>query len=234
MNNTQRAKLDASNRVSAFNKKYEPALKAIVEYALEKQNFDDAMAVINSAAQSQAAQSGTQLDAVETAKIKMANITIKYAMRAMVKAKQAGDLALASMLNQSVSYISKTTKTQSVYRAKEIRDNLKNNLATLTNLVAANIVEIDTAINHYNNIKDNPIIARQSKAANGTNPLPTAFEIINQATDNMYHLVVSYYLDTNRPMVDELALAKQIITTGVHHNGLAGQSTKGSITSDEL
>jgi hypothetical protein len=229
MNNTQRAKLDAGNRVAAINKKYEAVLITITEYAIERKNFDDAMAIINSAAQAQSATSGTQLDAVALAKQNMANVTVRYALRAVVKAKQAGNLVLAASLNHPVTYFTKTPKTQAVYRAKEMRDILGNNLATLTNILPNNIIEISNVIDVYDGIKDNPTIEKQTKAAVGTNPLPAAFIMLDDSIDNMYDLAASYFVDTNRSMVDEFALAKQIITTGTRHNGVDGVITKAGL-----
>lgn len=229
MDNTQRARFDAGNRVTVFNRKYETVLITIPEYAIERKNFDDAMAIIDGAAQAQSATSGTQTDAVELAKQNMANITVKYALRAVVKAKQVGNLVLAASLNHPLSYILRATKTQAVHRAKEMRDMLANNLAILTNILPSNITEVSAVIDAYDEMKDNPTIDQQTKTATGTNPLPAAFVMMTESADNMYDLAVSYFMDTNRTMVDEFALAKQIIITGVHHNGVTGIITKGGL-----
>jgi hypothetical protein len=45
----------------------------------------------------------------------------------------------------------------------------------------------------------------------------------------MFDLVSSYFTDTNKIMVDELALAKQIINTGIHHTGVTGTVTKNGL-----
>jgi hypothetical protein len=106
---------------------------------------------------------------------------------------------------------------------------MSNNLATLTNITAANITEINTAIEVYDAVKDSPVIDVQEKAAAGTNPLPLAYIAAFKAIDNMFDLVSSYFTDTNKIMVDELALAKQIINTGIHHTGVTGTVTKNGI-----
>lgn len=228
MNNTQRAKLDAGNRVIDFNKKHETELSSIPEYAQERYMLGVSMAVINTAAQAQTVESGIQVNTVDLAKQHMVNLIVKYALRAVVKARQDGNLVLANKLDHPVTYLSKANKTLAVHRSKEIRDNLNDNLSTLNNVTTENVAEIDAAIASYDQIKDSPTIDRQTKTATGTNPLPAAFATATQAIDNMYNLVVSYFMGTNRPLVDELALAKHIIKTGTHHNRLEGKITENS------
>lgn len=172
MNNKQRAKLDSYNRVADFNVKYATDLATVTEYAAEKTAFDAALAIINNAAAAQVVKSGTGNDAITAAKSTMAKTTIKYATRAAVKAKQAGNLILANQLDEPETYIFFAPKTLAVERATNLRNALNDNLATLTNITAANITEIDTAIAAYDDIKDNPVETIQTKKSSGTDRLP--------------------------------------------------------------
>jgi hypothetical protein len=227
MTDTQRDKLSTCNRVIAYNTAHATDLATIAEYAAEETAFANAMTIINAAAQVQSGTAGTTTDAVAIAKEKMAKTVIKYALRGLVKAKQTSNVTLANHLNHTISYISKASKTLSVQRSKDIRKQLNDNLATLTNVTAANITEIDTAITGYDTIKDQPIIAIQTTKATGTDPLPAAFTKAFAAIDSMFDLITSYFADTNKTLVDEFALAKQIISTGTHHTGVTGTATKG-------
>jgi Carboxypeptidase regulatory-like domain len=222
MNNSQRAKLDTCNRVNSFNAKHATTLNTIVEYAFEQAAFSIALNTINTATQVQSGTQGTTSDAVQIAKEVMAKTVVKYALRALVKAKQTDNVTLANHLDHGTTYILQTTKTLAVLRAKDIRDQLSNNLATLTNITPENIIEIDSAINAYDVQKDSPTIQIQERVATGTNPLPDAYKTAFKAIENMYGLISSYFIDTNRPLVDEFILAKQIITTGVRHTGVTG------------
>jgi hypothetical protein len=226
MTNTQRAKLDTCNRVSFFNSKHDKDLATIAEYADEQKAFTAAVDIINNAAQVQSGTAGTSKESADAAKETMAKLAIKFALRGLVKAKQLGNLTLANHLDHPITYITKAPKTLAVQRTKDISDQMANNLATLTNITAANITEINSAIALYDAVKDHPIIDVQDKAASGTNPLPAAFVAAFKAIDNMFDLVSSYFADTNKIMVDELALAKQIINTGIHHTGFTGIVTK--------
>ena len=225
MTNTQRAKLDSCNRVKEIITIHAKELSTIAEFAAEQENFSTAYATINNAAQVQSRPSGTTGDAVLDAKNNMANVVIKYALRGMVKAKQLKNITLANQLDHPFTYISYAPKTEAIYRANDLKNLLFNNLATLTN-ITNDINEIGKAIEDYNQIKDNPTIDKQNKAATGTNPLPDAFTAAFAAINNMYDLISSYFTQTNKPMVDEFALAMQIINTGIHHTGIAGTVTK--------
>ena len=225
MDNIQRSKTDTCNRVAAFNTHHAAKLATIPEYAHEQAEFDTAFAIIKAAAQVQAGTPSTTTDAVNMAKETMANTVVKYALRATVKAKQLGNTTLAASLNHPATYISNASKTLAVNRAKDILKHLDDSKALLTNITAANLTEITVSIAAYDAIKDNPTIDQQHKTANGTNPLAAAFNTVFEAINNMYDLALSYFVDTDKTLVDDFALAKQIIVTGTHHNGVAGTVT---------
>lgn len=226
MNKNQRSKLDACNRVKEFNKKYATELAAIVEYAAEAKAFDDALVIIKDASLVQSVTVGTRANEVVIAKQTMANLVVKYAMRGMVKAKQLGNLNLANHLNHPVTYIMQANKTLAINRSTEMKNQLSSNLALLTNITAANITEIETAIAAYDALKDKAIIENHKRIATGTNPLPLALTTATEAMENMFTLVDSYYSSVNPTLVDELALAKQIIHAGVYSTGITGTITQ--------
>jgi len=216
MTNSQRAKLDSYNRITDFNTKYATQIATIPEYALEKTAFEDAVESILEAVNAQTQQSGVANDAVTAAKQTMASLTVKYAMRGAVKAKQLGNLTLANQLDEPLTYITIAPKNIAVQRAKELRDYLNDNLGTLTNVTAADIGDIDDAINAYNDLKDDPTESVQAKKAAGTDILPPFIKKADDAADNMFMLIKSYFAD-NVVMVNEMELAIKIINTGVRH-----------------
>jgi hypothetical protein len=216
MTNSQRAKLDSYNRVSDFNTKYSTEVATIPEYAMEQTAFQDAVESILEAVNAQTQQSGVANDAVAAAKQTMASLTVKFAMRGAVKAKQLGNLILANQLDEPLTYITIAPKSIAVQRAKELRDYLNNNLGILANVTAADIGDIDAAIAAYNALKDDPTESLQTKKAAGTDILPPFIERADEAEDNMFMLIKSYFAD-NVVMVNEMELAIKIIHTGVHH-----------------
>ncbi len=226
MNNTQRAKLDTCNRVESFNARNKTTLNTITEYAQELEVFAGALTTIKTATQVQTGLQGASSDAVQIVKDEMARVVIKYALRGLVKAKQVGNVILANNLDHGQTYILQAPKTEAVLRAKELKVQLNNNLAILTNITPDHISEMEAAINTYDKVKDTPIIQIQQRVAAGTNPLPEAYATAFIAIDNMFDLISSYYAEDNKPLVDEFTLAKQIITTGVHHTGVTGTVLK--------
>jgi len=216
MTNSQRAKLDSYNRISDFNTKYATQIATIPEYALEQTAFHNAVESILQAVNAQTQQSGVANDAVTAAKQNMASLAVKYAMRGAVKAKQLGNLVLTNQLDEPLTYITIAPKNIAVQRAKELRDYLNNNLGILTNITAADIDEIDDAIDSYNELKDDPTQSVQTKKAAGTDILPPFIKKADDAEDNMFMLIKSYFAD-NVIMVNEMGLAIKIIHTGVHH-----------------
>jgi hypothetical protein len=227
MTNLQKDKLDACNRVDAFNTNNANAIKNIVEYAAEQTIFTNALLSINIALQSQQTAARMKAVLVLSLKVQMANTLVKYLERAVVKATQLGNLDLANNLNKPVTYITKATKNVAVAKANDLRDLLQNNLKDITNVTKDDINEITNAIAAYNAQKDQPQINQQQRKATGTNPLPGCFKTAFKAIDSMYKLVNSYFKNTeDNDLVDELALAKQIIRTGIHHTGIQGTVTQ--------
>ncbi|HRH49449.1 MAG TPA: carboxypeptidase-like regulatory domain-containing protein [Panacibacter sp.] len=219
MDNEQRAKLDSYNRISDFNETYAADIATIEGYDLEKTAFDGAVEIINKAGQAQAAKTGASKPAVSTEKAAMAETVSKYSMRGMVKARQTGNLTLASELDEPESYILFAPKTIAVQRAKELRDLMNDNLVTLTTITAANITEMTDAINAYDKIKDEPIESIQTKKVKGTDVLPPQFTIADGAITNMLALTVSYF-GKDSEIARAFKKAMENINTGIRHTSI--------------
>jgi len=220
MDNLERAKLDSYNRIGQFNLKHATELATIPDYAGEKLKFDNLVAAIIAAGLVQEDDtSGNTKTSVFTKKT-MAQTVIKFAKRGIVKARNAGNLVLAGELDEPITYITRAPKTIAVQRARDMRNAMNNNLTILTNITSANITQIDSAITAYDNVKDNPTIAKQIKKAQGTMALPPNYALADTAVENMHNLMYSYFDDVKPAMVDELSLARQILNTGIRHTAV--------------
>jgi hypothetical protein len=220
MNNLERAKLDSYDRIGLFNLKHAADLATIPDYAGEKSKFDTIVASIIGAGLVQEDDTSGNTKTSGFTKKAMVLMVIKFAKRGVVKARNANNLVLAEELDQPITYIMRATKTESVQRAKDMRNAMNNNLTVLTNITAANITQIDNAITAYDSVKDNPTVARQIKKAQGTMALPPNYALTDTAVENMYNLVYSYFDDVKPAMVDELSLARQILNTGIRHTAV--------------
>jgi hypothetical protein len=214
MDNLQRSEFDAFNRVTDFNTKHLTDLNTITEYQAEKAKFNAAVLSIKNAGITQL-QKGIDQTISFTAKKLMADTVIKYCLRAGVIARSLQNMQLAGQLQGSASSILRATKTEAIEMATVKRNALNSNLTILTNITAANITDIDNAIAAYNVIKDAPTEARQTKKSTATDLLPGLYAKANDAVNNMYELVFSYFSVTKPDLVHEMEIAKQVIATGI-------------------
>jgi hypothetical protein len=218
MINRQRAKYDAYQRVADFNQNNSADTATIVEYAAEQLVLTDSIAHILNAGVIQQLTSTPDTETATDSKGELALTINQFTLRGMVKARQLGNTTLSAQLDQPVTYVSKATKSEAIHRATSLRNLLNDNLGTLTNISAADIATMDTAIAAYDNLKNQPIETRQTKKSSGTDVLPAAFAAADVAIANMYALLRSYFLSSKPALVDEFSLAMEIIDTGIRHN----------------
>lgn len=227
MDNKQRAKLDSMKRVKDYMGKHAADMSPIAEIAAETLVLNNNYDIIINASQIQEDDLSGETDAATAAKTAMANVVLKYIKRGRVKAHQLNNTALYEKLNKSVSFIAKAEKAVAVTRAGDLKKDLNDNLAILTNITAANITEIGNAITKYDGLKDAPQTDKGAQKATGTNVMPDAFRKGMKAIDNIYDLVYSYFYDTKKTLVEELVLIKAVVVLGVHHTGIEGEVRKG-------
>jgi hypothetical protein len=226
MTNKQRAKADSHDRINNFNIANATAIATIPDYADEKTDFDTIHAELITALGMQTNTTGVTASTADAAKSAMADIIIKYALRARIKALRAGNHSLAEQLSNPVTYITQSSKQEAMLRANAIRNLLHDNLSVLTNVTATNITtEIDPAIATYQAIQSQPTTAIQSSKAAGTDKIPSLIIAADEKIDNMHDLLYSYFNTTNPALVNQFSLAMQVITTGVHHTGIAANVT---------
>ena len=240
MDNQQRSELDTFNRVTDFNSLHLTDLNTINEYQAEKSKFDAAVLSIKNAGATQL-QKGIDHSISITAKKLMADTVTKYCLRAGVMARSLQNMQLAGQLHGSAGPIIRANKTDAVNYVTIKRNALNNNLTILTNITAANITEIDNAIDAYSKIKDVPTETRQTTKSTATDLLPGLYANANDAVNNMYELVFSYFSDTKPDLVHEMEIAKQVIVTGIRTTSITfdcladedGSAIKGFTVTDK-
>ncbi len=217
MTDDERDELDSYNRVKDFNDRYPLELAAILGYPAVLTIFNAAFGKINVAAGVQAVDSSGETPAALDMKEKMAIITLKYAKKGRVMSRLAGAVALTAKLDHSKSYIMKSTKEESILRASNIKQALNDNLAICTNVLPVNITAIGTAILGYSGMKNSAVEALQTKHSHGTAVLPAQYKIARESVASFYDLVDAEWSDGPlSARVEELRVAKEIISTGHH------------------
>ena len=209
--------LDSLHRMQEVYHQNQVAMDLVDGNPAEKLILDQAVTLIEQAVMVQENPSGGESEASLAAKKEMTKIVIKYCLKAAVRARRAGNHVLAQKLHITATDIMRAAKAIAVQMANAAKKNLNDNLVTLTNIHAADIIVIGLKITAYNDIKDDPTVARQTKKADGTDVIPKQLLIANAAKQNIVDYTKSDYSDSNPNLVEKVVLASQIITTGIEH-----------------
>jgi len=149
----------------------------------------------------------------------MAESIVMYASRAQVKAERLGNTVLAQGLDHPLTYYTQGTADTRISRANATFALINNNLATLTNVTAANVTEMQNAIAAYAAVKDAPTIVKQTQKVQGTDQIAPFLTVADKAIDNMGLLLHSYFPDID--LSREFDLRRKLITVGVRHNNVS-------------
>jgi hypothetical protein len=98
---------------------------------------------------------------------------------------------------------------------------MEANLGVLTNIKPEDIKTINESIKAYDETKNDAVENIKVRKATATDVIPDLFEDNSDAIDDMFDLAVSYFTKTNIEIVDEFALAKQVVNTAIRHTGIS-------------
>jgi len=219
MTSRQEARFAAGKRIQQLTVNYATQLATIAEAAIEISDLNNCITKLEVAQTTQATDTTGKSETKAALKTTMAETIIIYTGRAVVKAKRAGNTALATQLDHPEKYYVQTDATTSVARANATVKALEDNLATLTNITAANIAEIKATITAFSEAKEQPAIANQHKKAGGTDVIEPLLDEMDMYIDHLIELAHSYFPKSELAKAMDLA-AKQIIT-GTRHNSLS-------------
>lgn len=222
MDNEQRNILDALQRVQEFN--VVPAnallLATITEYALEETNLGTNITGATNAKDSQGTDTSMNVPDKDAAWLSMAKTIIQFQLRANVKATQLGNSGLALQLIKPLSYLLHASDAQlAITRATNLIKVMNDNIAILTNILPANILTMKGKVISFTALKDTPVMAIETKKAQGTDQIDTFLAPGKVNMENMIKLVGSYFPDSS--LLNELELQAHIRSTGERHNYIA-------------
>ncbi len=220
MNSYQKAKQDAFGRIQQFNITHSADIATVDGYDLEKADFDAAVDAYAQAALEQTADLSGNALASQQQMAAMAKTIVKFALRAVIKARRLGNTSLAEQLDHPESYMLYADKVDAMARANSMKDAMKNNTATLTNLAQADIDAMEAAIKAVQDAKTAQSEAKIVKKSTGTDLLQTEMQAADTAANNMYSLLQSYYADSNPALVNEFHLAMQATVIGTMHSSV--------------
>ena len=102
----------------------------------------------------------------------MVTIVTHFLQIAQIKAFNAGTTNLMAALNFSKNYLNRADDNEANVRAEEIKNIIKGNLSVLTNILPADITEMEEAIAYYILFESAPKDAIDYRKVKGTDPIP--------------------------------------------------------------
>ena len=223
MDTRQTARLDAAKRVQAFNNNPTNAaqLATIKEYAAEETDLNTTIQQIDDAIAIQAQDNTGIASGKEALLITMANTIVKYAQRGVVLANRAANTPLEQGLNHPASYYLQETADICLSRATATKNLINSNLTVLTNVTAANVAEMETAITNFAAVKDEPTIAHQTQKVEGTDQIDPLLDNADLDIEHMGYLIHSYF--PNTILSETFDLTSKLNLLGIRHTGVSIQ-----------
>ncbi|MDI9365435.1 MAG: hypothetical protein QM541_10820 [Flavobacterium sp.] len=219
MTSRQEARFTAGKRVQQQTKTYATQLGTIADAAIEISDLNSTIIKLETAQNTQATDTTGKSEAKASLRNTMAETIVIYTGRAVVKAKRAGNTALATQLDHPEKYYTQTDATTSVARANATVKALEDNLQTLTNISPANIAEIKATITAFSEAKEQPTLANQHKKTAGTDVIEPLLDEMDTYIDHLIDLVHSYFPKSE--LANAMDLAAKLIITGTRHNSLS-------------
>ena len=216
MNNRQIARLEAGKRVQVFNTTHATQLATIEDFAQEQTDLNTVVDKLDKAQQVQAADTTGHADTKLQLRTAMAELLVIYTERGLVKARRAGNNALAAQLDHGERYYINGDATTALNRAKATVTAIKANAALLTNIAAADIAKMDAAIAAFEATMLTPTVVSQHKKTHGTDIIDPLLDEMDVYIEHIMGLVHSYFSKT--AMAAELDLTAKLQITGSRHN----------------
>ncbi|MEI6124303.1 MAG: hypothetical protein WCQ95_11835 [Bacteroidota bacterium] len=180
------------------------ALLLITEAAAERTNLHNCIHKL------EAAKSINQEDITDyviqklAAQFDMIESVQKFMLRGAVKASQLSKVRLEASLSKPTTFFTHHDDATIATKAEEVKEILKTNLTTLTNLTLANITEMETKIQTYRDTLALPHQAIDSRKSNGTMIIKEIIDESKIPKNNIIKLFHSY-IPTQIHAIDEAA-----------------------------
>ncbi|MEI6854312.1 MAG: carboxypeptidase-like regulatory domain-containing protein [Bacteroidota bacterium] len=195
MNKVEKSKFDSNGRVNIFITANDAALILITLYAAIKSRFLSNMVLLNEAILKQAAEIKMFASSKKAAKIKMAELIIKFAGRARLQAKSLDKIALAMSLDKKISFISRASADDALTRAKELLKIMSDNSTLLTVLIPDDFTDMQKKIDNYRDLVFMPKSEIKKRKTEGTQRIAEIQKDIETDKEDIGTLVRSYLPD---------------------------------------
>jgi hypothetical protein len=225
MTKAENARYESADRGSIFQDEHQTELSALVLYPPLKVRYADIYNKITAARQKQFEQTVDITTDKDVLKDIMLKTVFKYELRASVQAFNMNEIELSVSLDKPISFISQGTDNDAIGRATDLKKIMSDNLTKLTQLDAADIDEMETAIKNFTLILNKPKSKIKTKKAEGTDPIPGLLNELEVIKKQIGKLILSYLPDLFHKWETEIKVGKP---TGIRHTSLAVHYTEAS------
>lgn len=192
MKSQEEKRLDALIRGRDYCNTHAVALNAIDVYGQVRAKFDASIAKVIAARKINMSDISNFAVTKAQAQSTMVEEVYKFMMRGAIKASEIGDSSLEYLLEHPITYFHINDAATIGVRCTEIKNILKNNMATLTNIKLADVTTMEEAISAFDLSIDSPKEAIDNRKANGTGPMTETLNDSNIPKNNMGKIFYSY------------------------------------------
>jgi len=169
-------KLDAINRVADENDTNDTIINTLPDFLKEKNLLTTIQGRINSTESLKKLPKDANGNTILNSKSYLVTVLSECLYRGSVSAYQANDTDLANELDISYSTIVHGSKDQIIFRSGTLKELLKAKLSELSNVTAADITKIESAITGMIDVKDKPHTIIIERKALITDPLKVCYK----------------------------------------------------------
>ena len=199
---------------------YEDILILIAEYPPLKLALDNHILKIYDARELNMADLSNLFANKDVVQEAVVAVIFKYMLRAAVKASAIGNTELEISLDHPLSYFTECDDATVEVRCEATKKIMKTNILLLTNILPANITEMEAAILAYHNALLSPEEAIEKRKTQGTELITSLLNNTEPTRNNIGKLFHSYIPEA-ASLFDAAALTGK--STGIRHTSIALQ-----------
>ena len=192
MNTYNKLRLSSLHRIQDLCIANATALTAVTDYPPLKVSFDSGVTKIEIARAINEQNISNFATVKDANSLIMVETTYKYMLRGAFKASELHLPGLEKLLNIKKSKITSLDDDAIAVKCTEIKEILNTNIATLTNILPADITSIDDAIKAYKLSINSPKEAIDNRSNYGTKAIDKLFNDVEPHKINMGRVFHSY------------------------------------------
>jgi len=151
----------------------------------------------------------------------MAAIVIKFAHKALGKARLLKDEDLIKLMDHEVTHITETSKENALALSRSLVKGMVDNDTIFNNITPANITAMNAAIAAFDAVKSDTSTTIDKRKIEGTQELRKLIKSAYETMQIIFDFVYGEYIDTNKTLVDEMEASMAIHIEGVRHTGIS-------------